>query len=179
MPSFASETVVKLWHDQIHHLSDNPLHQIAMRLLTTVKPSASSQFLQVRDLYLQYSLPHPLVLLRNPIPKAKFKVLTKQAVICYWQERLRADAASLVSLSFFHPCFMSVTKPHPIWMTASSNPYEVNKAVVQARMPPSPLFWKKSEGRYHSHSHTSPLILQQKKKTLRFLLLILQRELLH
>ena len=103
-------------------------------MLTAAKPSSSSWFLQVRDLCLQYSLPHPLSLLQNPIPKAKFKSLTKQAVLCYWQERLRADAASLVSLSFFHPLFMSLSKPHPLWTTASSNPYEVNKAVVQARM---------------------------------------------
>ena len=67
-------------------------------------------------------------------PKAKFKSLTKQAVLCYWQERLRADAASLVSLSFFHPLFMSLSKPHPLWITASSNPYVVNKAEVQTRM---------------------------------------------
>ena len=118
----------------ITHLSDNPIYKIAMRMLTTAKPSSSSWFLQIRDLCLQYSLPHPLVLLKNPIPKAKYKTLIKKAVQCYWQERLCADAASLVSLSFFRPSFMSLSKPHPLWATASSNPYEVNKAVVQAKM---------------------------------------------
>ena len=38
------------------------------------------------------------------------------------------------SLSFFKPSFMSLLTPHPLWTTSSSNPYEINKAVVQARM---------------------------------------------
>ena len=65
----------------ITHLSDNPIYKIAMRMLTTAKPSSSSWFLQIRDLCLQYSLPHPLVLLKNPIPKAKYKTLIKKCSI--------------------------------------------------------------------------------------------------
>jgi hypothetical protein len=34
---------------------------------------------------------------------------------------------------YFKPEYMSLTKPHPIWSTAGSNPYEVSKAVQQAR----------------------------------------------
>ena len=29
---------------------------------------------------------------------------------------------------------MSLSSPHPLWLTATSNPYEINKAIVQARM---------------------------------------------
>ena len=38
------------------------------------------------------------------------------------------------SLAYFKPEYMSLGKPHPIWLTCGSNPFEVNKAVIQARM---------------------------------------------
>ena len=46
---------------------------------------------------------------------------------------------------------MSLTKPHPIWTTTGSNPYEVSKAIQQARL---------LSGRYRSQSlvsHWAPL----------------------
>ena len=52
----------------------------------------------------------------------------------YWQEKLRTEARKLDSLSFFKTSFMSLSRPHPIWSTARYNPYETNKAVIQARM---------------------------------------------
>ena len=30
--------------------------------------------------------------------------------------------------------YMSLTHPHPIWSTCGSNPFEIHKAVIQARM---------------------------------------------
>ena len=47
--------------------------------------------------------------------------------------KLRGEASLLSSLVHFKPEYMSLTKPHPIWSTAGSNPYEVSKAVQQAR----------------------------------------------
>ena len=44
-----------------------------------------------------------------------------------------------------HPQFMSLTKPHPLWVTAGSNPHEISKAVQQARF---------LSGRYRSFSLT-------------------------
>jgi len=40
----------------------------------------------------------------------------------------------LTSLIYFKPEYSSLTKPHPIYLTAGSKPYEVAKAVVQVRM---------------------------------------------
>ena len=37
----------------------------------------------------------------------------------------------LPSLEYFHSQFMNLTKPHPNWVTAGSNPYEVLKAIQQ------------------------------------------------
>ena len=81
-----------------------------------------------------YNLPHPLELLNSPISKLAFKKLVKTHVIDYWEQKLRSEADLLPSLVYFKPQFMSLTAPHPIWQTAGSNPYEVSKAIVQARM---------------------------------------------
>ena len=38
------------------------------------------------------------------------------------------------SLIFFKAHFYSLSKPHPLWSTAGENPYEVEKACIQAKM---------------------------------------------
>ena len=38
------------------------------------------------------------------------------------------------SLVLFNPNFMSLKSPHPIWSSAGTNRYEINKAIIQARM---------------------------------------------
>ena len=109
------------------------LNQRARYALTALKPSSKSWFTQVRDICLHYVLPHPLSLLDNPPQKETFKKLAKSRVIDYWEKKLRAESSSLDSLQFFKPDFMSLTKPHQLWLSAGSNPYEVSKAVIQAR----------------------------------------------
>ena len=78
-----------------------------------------------------YGLPHPLQLLDNPLSKYSFKKLAKSHVVDYWEQKLRA-ASFLPSLRYFHPEYMSLVKPHQLWLTAGSNPYEVGKAATQA-----------------------------------------------
>ena len=119
----------------IAHLGhDNILHMIACTALTNSKPSGRSWFLQVRDISVQYSLPDPLTILNSPPTKLSYKKLVKSRIIDYWETKLRQDALNLSSLAFFKPQFYSLSKPHPIWSSAGSNPYEVEKACCQARM---------------------------------------------
>ena len=123
---------------------DNILHSIASHCLTRLPSNAKSWFTSLVSLTLQYSLPHPLALLNSPPTKQQFKRKVKQNVTFFWQNILRAETgtcknksaetSSLSSLHFFRPDFMSLATPHPLWTTCSSNSYEVNKAVVQARM---------------------------------------------
>ena len=47
----------------------------------------------------------------------------KAKVIDFWEIKLRGKASLLSSLLNFKPEYMSLTKPHPIWGTAGSNPY--------------------------------------------------------
>ena len=118
----------------ISRLPQNPLHSHARYVLSSALPSARSWFQQIRDLCLQYNLPHPLQLLDCPLTKDGFKKLVKLKVLDYWQDLLRAEAASLPSLHYFRPQFHSLKSPHPVWKSAGSNPYESSKSSVLAQM---------------------------------------------
>ena len=90
--------------------------------------------MQIRKLCLQYQLPSPLSLLHNPLPKQKYKSLVKSKIVDFWEQQLREEARSLKTLQYFKPEYMSLARPHPLWISCGSNPFEVNKAVIQARM---------------------------------------------
>ena len=77
--------------------------------------------------------PIPSVFLTILHKKETFKKLAKSRVSDFWEKKLRAESSSLDSLQFFKPDFMSLTKPHQLWLSAGSNPYEVSKAVIQGR----------------------------------------------
>ena len=115
----------------ICRLQGDPLHQHAIHVLLTYSSLKTSWFVQVRDLLLQYQLPHPLNLLLQPLKKEEFKKLIKARVLDHWETKLRAEASLLPSLVYFNPNFMSLTKPHKLWTTAGKNSYEVSKSRIQ------------------------------------------------
>ena len=90
--------------------------------------------MMIREVCMKYDLPHPLQLLMYPPSKETFKKMAKSHVIDFWEQQLRGEAALLSSLSAFHPEYMSLQEPHPMWKAAGSNPYEVSKTIVQAKM---------------------------------------------
>ena len=114
---------------------DHILHKHGCSTLTTAKSSSRSWFLQVREISSKYELPDPLTILTtSPSTKLSYKKLVRSRVMNYWETKLRQDAAPLLSLEFFQPQFYSLSRPHPIWSSAGSNPYEVEKACCQAKM---------------------------------------------
>ena len=114
----------------ICRLRDDPLNKHARQVLLT-SSSPTSWFIQVRDLFLQYQLPHPLQLLDNPLTKEQFKRLLKAKVVDYWETALRNEASSLLSLDYFKPQYMSLSSPHKLLTSAGPKSYEVTKARIQ------------------------------------------------
>ena len=116
-------------------LPDSPLYKHALNVFTA-RSAGCSWFHQVRDLCLQYQLPHPLTLLDTPSPLSKetFKKLAKKQVTSYWELKLREEASPLTSLRYFKPAFMSLSSTHPLFLSAGSSPYEVVKAGIQAQL---------------------------------------------
>ena len=122
------------------------LYSHALNIFKHVTQSPKSWFLRIRDLCLKYNLPHPSTLLLNPPNKEQFKTKVKKSIIDYWEQKLRSEATPLQSLEYFHPTFMSLRAPHPLWLTASSSPTKVVMAIQQARL---------LSGRYRLESLTS------------------------
>ena len=82
-----------------------------------------SWFTQVRNLLLQYQLPHPLLLLDYPLNKEAYKKLVKAKVVNYWEVKLRAEASFLRESEFmpyFYPDFHSIIKPFRL-LTSGGN----------------------------------------------------------
>ena len=52
----------------------------------------------------------------------------------YWETVLRLEVDPRSSLSYFKPCYMSITTSHPLFKTAGSSPSKVAMATVQATM---------------------------------------------
>ena len=111
---------------------NNVLHQRGVHVLMS-SSSMKSWFTHMRSICQEYSLQDPLLILQSPQSKESWKSLTKSKVLDVWEQRLRGQAEYLKSLKYFHPSFMSLTTPHPMWASAKS-PFEVRKAVVVARM---------------------------------------------
>ena len=113
-------------------LKENVLHKHAQQVLVEAKTSSKSWFIIVRDICLQYGLPHPLTLLQSPLTKEQLK--TKKHILNYWEIKIRAEAVALPSLQYFHPNFMNLTVTHPVWTSAGPSPYQVAMSTVQATM---------------------------------------------
>ena len=111
----------------------NPLAAHARYIFSRDKIPPKSWFKQISNTFEKYALPHPSEILTNPPPAETFKRVVKTAVLDYWNKKLRGQAGLLRSLKFFKPEFMSLTRTHPIFTSCENNPYEVKKAVVQAR----------------------------------------------
>ena len=97
----------------------------------TSKSGTGSWFRKLRDICLMYQLPHPLEILSSPLSKHTYQKQMKKKVLNYWELKLRQDSSNLSSLKHFKPQFMSLSKPHPLLITAGASPYEVCKANIQ------------------------------------------------
>ena len=120
----------------ICHLPEDPLHHHAKYAMTNLAPSSLSWFHQIRNICLQYSLPHPFTLLETPLSKTRFNNLAKLMVTEYWRQVLVAECTSpsLSSLRYFDPLKASLSQPHPIWTSTAGNGYECGKGTILARM---------------------------------------------
>ena len=115
----------------ISHLEGNTLKSVLTKILIEAKPAANSWIQQVRNICLQYQLPHPLQLFSSPMKKDKFKTLCKQKVSEYWHRKL-CHEADLPSLSYLQPGFLSFSSPHPIFTSLDGNPYQAKAARIQS-----------------------------------------------
>ena len=111
----------------------NILHRHTVFVLSNPKENSRSWFCLRTHTCSQYSLPSPKEILDSQQSRSSFKSLIESKVHDFWEQKLREDASRLPSLKYFKPEYYSLAQPHPIWRFAGNNPYEVEKATVQAR----------------------------------------------
>ena len=112
----------------------NILASHAVNVLSSATASSKSWFWKLRQLCLQYSLPHPSTWLTEQPSKLQVKTAARAAVHEYWRNRLLTQADSLVSLTYVKAEFLSLVKCHPLYTSCGSSPWEVEKAVTQSRL---------------------------------------------
>ena len=123
--------------------SSSILQQIGRGALLSIPCNKKSWFTKMRSICQIYNLKDPLLVLQDPPSKETWKGRCKSAVISFWEQKLRSQAALLPSLAYFRPEFMSLTKAHPIW-NMTENDYEVKKATTVCEM---------LSGRYNTDYH--------------------------
>ena len=121
-------------YSMICRLKNNELYLHAYHLFSNGSPHRSSWFHQIDVICKMYSLPNPIYMLDHPPQKNTFKIYVKKKIISYWELKLRDEAQKLKSLRFFKPQYMSLTKPHPLFVTAGSSPDKSRMACIQAKM---------------------------------------------
>ena len=96
--------------------------------------SSKSWFWRIRQLTLQYALPHPSEWLLCKPSKSTVKSTTKSAVLQYWLAKIRDKADTLPSLQYLKTEYLGLTRCHAIFWTCGSSPWELEKATTQARL---------------------------------------------
>ena len=112
----------------------NVLAVRARTIFSAASANTKSWFWRIRQLCLQYGLPHPLDWLDNRPPKLIVKSKVKAAVTEYWLDQLRTKAATLTSLQYLRTMYLGLSKCHPIFRSCGSSPWEVEKGTTQARL---------------------------------------------
>ena len=92
---------------------ENILATQALNVLSSANGSSKSWFWKLRQLSLQYKLPHPSTWLTGQLSKAKVKTMARNAVHEYWRKELQTKAGTLKSLCYIKTGFMSLVVTHP------------------------------------------------------------------
>jgi hypothetical protein len=113
---------------------DNILACHARNIYSSPLSSPKSWFWKLRKLCLQYGLPHPSKWLDSPPTKLQVKSMARSTVLQFWLAKLRSQADLLPSLKYLQTDFMGLTSCHPIFRLCGASPWEVEKAISQARL---------------------------------------------
>ena len=59
--------------------------------------------------------------LTNSPSKFAYNARVKTKLMDYWEQKLRMEASTLDSILFFKPAYMSLRRPHPLWLQPISS----------------------------------------------------------
>ena len=95
---------------------DNILALMAGNIFSSsTSKNSKSWFWRIRQLALQYGLPHPAEWLSYQPSKTQVKRVTKSAVLQFWLAKLRDKAATLPSLQYLRTEYLGLTRCHAMF----------------------------------------------------------------
>ena len=118
----------------ISNLPNDPLYYHCEFILSSGKKTTKSWFLNVQQICEKYGLMDPLTLLRKSPPKNIYKKEVKMKIVDHWKQLMVKECMNMKSLKYFRPELYSLVKPHLLWTSSASNPYECQKATIVAKM---------------------------------------------
>lgn len=107
----------------ISRMPGSVLHTHAIQVLVCSNPAAESWFQQIRDLCMQYNLPHPLTTLENPPSKVSYKRIVKSKILDYWEQKLPASSTPTSCHFQDHTKYWHLVDPTPLRFTRLWQPW--------------------------------------------------------
>ena len=115
-----------------HQEGHSILAKHGINVFSSPSPSSKSWFWKIRDLCLQYELPHPISWLNSCFSKAKIKNMCKSQVTQFWLNKLRFEVPLLPSLKYLKTEILGLSVCQPMFRLCSSSTWEVRKATIQS-----------------------------------------------
>ena len=109
-------------------------HQIICRQLAIKEESSASFTITIRKTLQKYNLPDAYQLVNNMPSKEKWKSMVKEATNKWYQDEVTEDIKNKSSLRFLTIQQNPLDEPHQIYKHLGSNPHEVDKAAIKARL---------------------------------------------
>jgi len=114
-------------------IAQNPsMKALIIRQLAVKSFSSDSWIIKTQQLLRKYKLAPLLDLVVSPPTKKIWKKNVKTAIIIYWQDQIEKDAQAKSTLCMLNP--KHTAQPHLIWSSCTSNPRDVRRAVIKARL---------------------------------------------
>ena len=109
-------------------------YQIIRRQLSVKDENSSSFTVTIRKILQTYNLPDAYELINNMPNKERWKTMVKEATNTTYRKEIMEDIKNKSSLKFLEIQQHPLDDPHLIYRYVGSNPHEVEKAAIKARL---------------------------------------------
>ena len=118
----------------IPSLAKNPtVHDLIFRQIAVKEVTSRSWTVQTQAKLRKYDLDHITDVIRSRLSKEAWKEKVDKAINSHWARKIQQEAAEKSSLKYLNNTFVP-NSPHLVWNATSTDPRDVRRAVIKARM---------------------------------------------
>ena len=108
--------------------------QVISRQLAFKSENSASFTIQIRKTLQKYNLPDAYELINKTPSKGEWKSMVREATNTTYRKKIMEEQKSKNSLRYLMLQKHPLDEPHPIYRYTGSNPHEINKAAIKARI---------------------------------------------